>query len=85
VPADRTVAISPFLRAMKGTERNPPRCESLEGTLGGPVGCGIYERRPPPCREFVPSYEDGVPNPACDAARDRIGLRPLAREDWSPA
>lgn len=85
VPAERTVAISPFLRAMKGTEKHPPRCEALEGTLGVHVGCAIYDQRPPPCREFEPSYENGVPNPGCDAARIRIGLRPLARADWSRA
>jgi len=85
VPSERTVAISPFLRAMKGTEKNPPRCEALEGTLGVHVACAIYDQRPPPCREFEPSYENGVPNPACDAARKHIGLRPLSRADWSRA
>jgi hypothetical protein len=57
VPAERTVAISPFLRAMKGDEKNPPRCEALEARSACASGCGIYEQRPPPCREFEPSYE----------------------------
>jgi uncharacterized protein len=76
------VAISPFLRAMKGTEKTPPRCVALGGTLGVNVGCDVYERRPSPCREFAPSWEAGVPNPACDAARRHLGLRPLAPSDW---
>jgi Fe-S-cluster containining protein len=67
---------------MKGTDKYPPRCEALDGTLGVAVACSIYAHRPAPCREFVPSWEDGVPNPACDAARDRIGLPPLTRADW---
>jgi uncharacterized protein len=83
VPAERTVAISPFLRAMKGTERNPAHCDALEGTLGVQVGCAIYDKRPPPCREFAPSYEDGVPNPGCDAARKGIGLAALGPSDWT--
>jgi uncharacterized protein len=78
VPAERTVALSPFLRAMKGTEKVPPRCESLDGTPGVHTGCSIYDRRPSPCREFAPSWENGERNERCDAARASIGLPPLA-------
>ena len=53
------------------------RCVALEGTVGECVGCSIYERRPPPCRDFAFSGDGGVASEACDAARARHGLEPL--------
>lgn len=34
------------------TEGTSFRCTALLGTIGGTVGCGIYERRPDVCRSF---------------------------------
>jgi Fe-S-cluster containining protein len=56
---------------MRGTDYVPIRCAALTGTLGTKVGCGIYEWRPSPCREF----EEG--SDACHRARSKRGLPPL--------
>ena len=56
---------------MRGTDHVPIRCAALTGKLGDEVGCGIYEWRPSPCREF----EEG--SDACNRARSRFGLAPL--------
>ncbi|MEQ1506596.1 MAG: YkgJ family cysteine cluster protein [Myxococcota bacterium] len=82
VPEERTVRISPFRAAMAGTEGHPPRCLALGGTIGERVGCVIYADRPSPCREFAPAWEDGAPNPRCDAARRSHGLDPLDSASW---
>jgi Fe-S-cluster containining protein len=39
--------------------------------LGEKIGCGIYEWRPSPCREF----EEG--SDACASARRRHGMLPV--------
>jgi len=56
---------------MRGTDHVPMRCAALSGKVGERVGCGIYEWRPSPCREF----EEGTD--ACNRARARHGLPPL--------
>jgi Fe-S-cluster containining protein len=81
VPPELTVRVTPFLAAMDGTDRPEPRCVALHGELGREVRCTAYEARPSPCREFGASWEDGTPNPRCDAARARYGLPPLRPED----
>ncbi len=84
VPEELVVPVTPFRVAMRGTDQRPPRCEALEGPLGGPCRCTIYPLRPSPCREFEASWEDGTANPRCDEARARHGLRPLTPEDFEP-
>lgn len=67
---------------VRGTLGVEPRCIALAGEVGGRVACTIYAQRPPPCRDFAASYEAGVAEPACDAARARHGLPPLTPADW---
>lgn len=78
VPADRVLGTPvPGHVAMRGTTGPEPRCEALSGTVGEAVRCTIYDRRPPPCRDFTASYADGRPHEGCDEARRRHGLEPL--------
>ena len=76
-PAELTVQVSPHLVAMRGTDRKPPRCIALEGSIGNSVRCSIYERRASPCRDFQASWVDGRHNERCDRARAVYGLPPL--------
>jgi uncharacterized protein len=76
-PAELTTAVTRHLVAMRGTDRQPPRCVSLEGDIGAAVRCSIYEKRASPCREFQASWVDGVHNERCDRARGAHGLAPL--------
>ena len=57
---------------MRGTDYVPIRCAALSGTVGHHVGCGIYEWRPSPCREFAEGSD------ACNRARARHGLPALS-------
>jgi uncharacterized protein len=77
VPVQWTESLGLHLRAMRGTSAHQPRCQALAGTLGGPVSCTIYDRRPSPCREFAWHGEGGQRNERCTAARADIGLAPL--------
>lgn len=77
-----TTDIHPFYRAMNGTDQKDPWCMALFGIIGKKVTCSIYERRSSACREFEPSWQNGVPNERCDAARIRWGLAPLVPESW---
>lgn len=63
---------------LRGTDRAQPRCIALVGKVGEAVRCGIYEHRPSPCREFGARAEIGVFEDACNRARSRNGLPPLA-------
>jgi Fe-S-cluster containining protein len=72
VPAGLADALNPRLCRMSGTDRLPPRCAALAGSLGVQVRCGIYAQRPSPCREF----EAG--SMACSQTRRFHGLPPLA-------
>jgi len=83
VPVAMTVQVTPMQRAMRGTEHRVPRCCALQGNIGESVFCSIYTMRASPCREYVPSWENGVHNERCDAARSCWGLRPLQPEDFA--
>lgn len=72
VPNGLAAEVTANVYRLRGTDHSPPRCAALTGRLGQQVACGIYEWRPSPCREF----EAG--SPACDSARRRHGLAPLA-------
>jgi Fe-S-cluster containining protein len=63
---------------MRGTDHARPRCAALVGTVGEKAGCGIYEWRPGPCREFGMLAPLGRGDEACARARLRHGLTPLA-------
>lgn len=82
VPEAMVVPVGRLRLAMAGTERPAPRCDALLGDVGAGTACTIYERRPDPCREFAPAWQDGAANPACDRARARHGLPPLEPRDW---
>ena len=71
VPDGLTVEINDAMCRMRGTDHVPVRCAALTGKIGQQVGCGIYEWRPNPCREF------SAGDHACDKARMRHGLAPL--------
>ena len=68
VPSGLTVPVNGVTVRMRGTDHVPIRCAALSGQVGDKVGCGIYEWRPSPCREF----EEG--SDACIRARMRHGL-----------
>lgn len=72
-----TCKVSATRSAMQGAETRPYRCRALSGNIGRSVNCLIYDRRPTPCREFMPVWGDNVVNPLCDQARARYGLTPL--------
>jgi Fe-S-cluster containining protein len=82
VPVALTEVISPHLRAMRGTTQARPRCVALSGDIGTAVRCDIHPQRPSACRDYTPSYENGVANPRCDAARAAHGLAALTPDDW---
>ena len=71
VPDGLAGAITSGSARMRGTDYQPPRCAALSGRIGEKIGCGIYEWRPSPCREFEEGSE------ACTRARRRHGLAPL--------
>lgn len=72
VPEGLAVEVNAHSCRMRGTDHAPPRCAALVGTVGSRAHCGIYEWRPSPCREF------GAGDDACQRARARHGLAPLA-------
>ncbi|MBU0985767.1 MAG: YkgJ family cysteine cluster protein, partial [Proteobacteria bacterium] len=82
VPAQMTVKINDFLVAMQGTERRPPRCDALLGTIGQQVFCSIYDQRSQICRDFEPSWRKNRSNPRCNQARLAWGLKPLSPDSW---
>lgn len=82
VPADLTEKVDSDNLAMIGTNEVKPRCVALAGSIGKRVECTIYNRRPSCCREFKPSFEDGVRNPRCDQARRGKGLKPLTPREY---
>jgi hypothetical protein len=71
VPSGLAVAVNASTWRMRGTDHLPVRCAALTGRVGEAVGCGIYEWRPSPCREFSEGSD------ACERARQRHGLAPL--------
>ncbi|GAB3363321.1 MULTISPECIES: YkgJ family cysteine cluster protein [Giesbergeria] len=72
VPDGLVVEVNASLCRMRGTDHLQVRCAALTGKIGQQVACGIYEWRPSPCREFAAG------DYACDKARQRHGLPPLA-------
>jgi uncharacterized protein len=74
VPAGLTVEVNGSTCRMRGTDHVPIRCAALSGKVGEHVGCGIYEWRPSPCREFTEGSD------ACDRARARHHLPPLQHQ-----
>ena len=72
VPSGLAVELNGTLCRMRGTDHSPPRCAALTGRIGERVACGIYEWRPGPCHELEAGSE------ACQRARRRHGLAPLA-------
>ncbi|WP_235864945.1 YkgJ family cysteine cluster protein [Pseudothauera lacus] len=77
VPDELTVALTPRLVRMLGTDAESPRCVALAGVIGEAVACTIYERRPPPCRDFAPYAALGIGDSGCERARRRHGLPAL--------
>jgi Fe-S-cluster containining protein len=71
VPTGLAVEVTDSTCRMRGTDHSPARCAALSGKLGEKIGCGIYEWRPSPCREF----EEG--SDACQRARARHGMPPI--------
>jgi Fe-S-cluster containining protein len=78
VPATLADEETASLRRMRGTDRTRPRCVALGGVIGEAVRCGIYEHRPSPCRDFAAHGLFGITNAACNEARRRHDLPPLA-------
>ena len=78
VPVDLAVPLTANLYRMRGTDAAPPRCIALEGEIGKQAHCAIYAQRPGPCRDFAPYAPLGMGDDACDRARRRYGLPPLA-------
>jgi uncharacterized protein len=72
VPAGLAVEVNDTLLRMRGTDHARPRCAALVGQIGVAVSCGIYEWRPNPCHELEAGSD------ACQRARARHGLLPLA-------
>jgi Fe-S-cluster containining protein len=68
VPSGLALDVNHSTCRMRGTDHSPPRCAALTGQVGHTVGCGIYEWRPSPCREFEAGSD------ACHRARQRHGL-----------
>lgn len=78
VPAGLALPLTASLMRMRGTDAAPPRCVALAGEIGVAVRCTIYADRPSPCRDFAPYAALGIGEDACDRARARHGLPPLA-------
>lgn len=76
VPVAMTETVSPHLRCMI-YDRQTRRCQALTGKVGEAVSCSIYPLRSSTCREFSAYGADGLPDPACNQARQKHGLPPL--------
>jgi len=59
IPAHLTEDVTPFFRAMKGSNQKNPRCIALEGEVGNFVCCSIYEQRSSACRDFGVDFVNG--------------------------
>lgn len=68
VPSGLAVEVTDSTCRMRGTDHSPARCAALTGKIGEKVGCGIYEWRPSPCREFEAGSD------ACVRVRMRHGV-----------
>ncbi|GAB4341577.1 MAG: YkgJ family cysteine cluster protein [Desulfobulbaceae bacterium] len=83
VPHELAEHFPPHFLVMRGTGSPNPRCVALRGEIGVSVYCEIYERRSSVCRDFPPSFENGVRNEWCDKARLKWGLSPLDGDSWT--
>ena len=72
VPSGLAVEVNDTICRLRGTDHARPRCAALVGAIGIQVSCGIYEWRPNPCHELEAGSD------ACERARARHGLPPLA-------
>ena len=74
VPEALTQPVTPFLVCMNGTEKGHDggkgRCVALQENNR----CGIYDKRPSPCREYAAYMEDGSLNPKCVQLRQLYGI-----------
>lgn len=77
VPQGLVEPLTDTLARMRGTDWTRPRCAALTGVVGQRVGCGIYEWRPSPCREFAAGSD------ACERARQKAGLAALPEGVWA--
>lgn len=77
IDPELTLPVTPHRMAMRGTELATPRCAALLGEIGNCVHCTIYESRPSPCRDVMPSQYNGRADEQCDKARIAWGLPPL--------
>lgn len=82
VPVELTKKMNDFRSVMLGSYGDKPRCIALEGEIGTEVRCAIYARRATVCRDFQPSWLDGVQNERCDQARLAWGLPALWPDYW---
>lgn len=57
LPERLTEQVNYFYSCMAGTNRPVPRCQALRGEIGGEVACGVYDKRPPACRELQAGEE----------------------------
>ena len=78
VPTGLTESYTRTAACMREHPDSPGRCIALEGIVGQSVACSIYLLRPSACRDFAPLSAIGQGDEACDAARRRQGLPPLA-------
>ena len=84
VPQEMTEDISPYVRAMKGTNQAHPRCVALRGQVHEKVQCAIYAQRSSTCADFGVHwtsdggfYQDYSDLERCNKARSAWHLRPL--------
>ena len=82
VPDAMAHAVNGHRYRMNGTEQHPVRCVALTDLGNGCTGCGIYEQRSQPCRDFpFASY-------GCHDTREKFGLPALTPQEiapWLPA
>lgn len=71
LPPSLVEQVTPHLACLAGTNAAAPRCAALGTGHAGPMACGVYERRPSPCREVQPGDDK------CARARAHHGLPAL--------
>ncbi|MFH0921572.1 MAG: YkgJ family cysteine cluster protein [Fibrobacterota bacterium] len=87
VPRDYTEPFDEDRLCLLGTNQLAPRCAALQGEIGHAARCGIYDRRPSPCRNFGVQWENNriastqKQIDRCNEARVEWELPPLKPED----
>jgi Fe-S-cluster containining protein len=71
LPAALVERVTPHISCMAGTNAAAPVCAALGTGDAGPLSCGVYGRRPEPCREVQPGDDK------CQRARLHHGIAPL--------